>query len=440
MATSQGLIYGAALVVNITNFILKLIVVRLAKFEKHSSLSQEQSSITSKLSVNMILNTSIIVVLVNTRFTNAPVKLNAGSLSFDDLQGKYTDFVAAWFVVVGMTIVNTLIFTVFEPLSTIVKYWVDGCRRRRIPKHPIQSEVNKKFVGPDLNIAIQYASIITVVVCCTMFAAGMPILWFILALACLSNYLFDKWGALRLYRAPARYGPELNALLLSVLPWALWIYTAVGIWTLSSPILTKQITTKNELIAYSASRSGYGADVNQFSNQYDSYVSFADRFSTSVSPTVVAFALLTAYHIIHIFFSVIPCCHFSADSLLHAKVKHFKTYHELKAEAHLENYQLSSLEEYADAYINTASQMQLHPPVPIHEDYDGKHTDPMDAQADHRAGKGRDTDHLLEEDREGHHRVDTFCPNQTCHAPVVFWDEGFPTAHTCEVCKTNFMM
>ena len=65
----RALTYISALTIVIVNYVLRWAITRLGKWERHRSVTTEQSSITLKLFVGLFLNTGIVLLIVNANFT-----------------------------------------------------------------------------------------------------------------------------------------------------------------------------------------------------------------------------------------------------------------------------------------------------------------------------------------------------------------------------------
>lgn len=82
----------------ITNFVMQYIFKALATFEKHRVATTELSSRVLKIFVAQFLNTGVIILVVNTKFSRNPV------IPF--LDGSYDDFIPEWYLNVGTTLVG----------------------------------------------------------------------------------------------------------------------------------------------------------------------------------------------------------------------------------------------------------------------------------------------------------------------------------------------
>lgn len=82
----------------LTNFIMQYIFKALASFEKHRNATTELSSRVLKIFVAQFLNTGVIILIVNIKFSRNP------KISF--LDGNYDDFIPEWYLNVGTTLVR----------------------------------------------------------------------------------------------------------------------------------------------------------------------------------------------------------------------------------------------------------------------------------------------------------------------------------------------
>eukprot|EP00904_Undaria_pinnatifida_P008352 jgi/Undpi1/4647/HiC_scaffold_18.g08001.m1 len=102
----------AVLSVVIVNTLLTGVMSKLAKFERHVSLSDYTSTVTGKLAIAQFLNTAMIVILVNAGYTG-------GGLGFLQdigvLAGDYNDFDRSWYATVGVAVAMTMLINVVVP-------------------------------------------------------------------------------------------------------------------------------------------------------------------------------------------------------------------------------------------------------------------------------------------------------------------------------------
>lgn len=67
--------FGQILSVVIVNTLLTTVMAKLAKFERHVSLSDYISTVTAKLALAQFLNTALIVIIVNAGYTGGGLGL-----------------------------------------------------------------------------------------------------------------------------------------------------------------------------------------------------------------------------------------------------------------------------------------------------------------------------------------------------------------------------
>ena len=98
---AKGLIFLTAASTVIVNALLQMFMDRLAKLERHGSVTSQQRGITSRLFWGLWFNTGVIILLVN-----ADVKPYVGRAL---LPGDYSDFDVDWFNEVGVSVLVTYV-------------------------------------------------------------------------------------------------------------------------------------------------------------------------------------------------------------------------------------------------------------------------------------------------------------------------------------------
>jgi hypothetical protein len=86
-------------VIIVTNTIMQYVFRALASFEKHKNASTMLSSRTIKVFIAQFLNTGVIILIVNARFSQGDV------VNF--LNGNYQDLIPLWYYYVGATLVTS---------------------------------------------------------------------------------------------------------------------------------------------------------------------------------------------------------------------------------------------------------------------------------------------------------------------------------------------
>ena len=96
----------------IINRILEATFHWLTKFESYDSYTAEKTSLLSKTFVSNLINTGIIVLIMNYRWTKEDNPI---------LTGKYDDFPPLWYKQIGVSIMLTLIINILSrPISNFI--------------------------------------------------------------------------------------------------------------------------------------------------------------------------------------------------------------------------------------------------------------------------------------------------------------------------------
>lgn len=76
--------------------------------------------------------------------------------------------------------------------------------------------------------------LINAVILCLLYSPGIPLLFFVASLLCLSTYALDKLMLLRVARQPPQFDETLSIMFLDMLPVGILIHCLWGIWMFSS--------------------------------------------------------------------------------------------------------------------------------------------------------------------------------------------------------------
>ena len=98
----------------------------LSKFESHRLISDELYSYTLKRSFLLIMNTVLIMIILNMKYTNGVDKSEVSFL----LQGKYNDLTPDWYVDIGTVIIMTMIFNISFPIIELILASIVKCLKK----------------------------------------------------------------------------------------------------------------------------------------------------------------------------------------------------------------------------------------------------------------------------------------------------------------------
>jgi RNA recognition motif-containing protein len=207
----------ASLVLLFINYMFKIVMTKLTKFERHSNLAMEKVNILIKLFVVSFINTALINLLINV--------------------DEFGDFSREWYVKVGATFVLTMAISIGSPhgLYLLFRYPLALFKRRfGWKKHKIQGDLNQMMIGPEFAIEVHTAINLNIVFTCFLYSSGMPIMNWICFFVLLIRYWVDKWLVLRFFKKPPIYKEEINNKALNILPFAGMLHCLFGMYMYGS--------------------------------------------------------------------------------------------------------------------------------------------------------------------------------------------------------------
>lgn len=214
------------------NLILKYIMSKLSAFERTSTESKQKVQIMTRVFVALFINTSILTLLANADIQDTAL---IDLLPYREvyINGSFSDFSREWYTEVGSIITATMIVNAISPHFLNLIFWYPlGCIKRKCcwKCYKSQNTLNQMFAGPEFNIAIRTAQVLTTLFSCYLYSGGMPILNFICFLTMFSIYWIDKTLILRHYRKPPFYSSAINDRLVYFLPFAVVLHCAFSLY------------------------------------------------------------------------------------------------------------------------------------------------------------------------------------------------------------------
>lgn len=223
----------------VTNQIMLYVFKSLASFEKHFYASTELQSRTIKIFIAQFLNTAVILLVVNTRFSQLPI--------VEFLNGVYNDFIPEWYFNVGTTLLITMFINMFSlPIINFIflalKKCIQCCDRRcksdrSITKKKEQSKYEALYTGPEFLIEIRYAQILNLLFVCLLYGSGLPFLYIITFVNLLIIYWLDKCYLLRICKLPKNYDEKLEEGIRNFLWIFLLVHITFAIWVYGNPTI-----------------------------------------------------------------------------------------------------------------------------------------------------------------------------------------------------------
>jgi len=221
----------------ITNYGLQYVFKLLSTFERHQSISSESTSRVIKIFVAQLLNTGVIILFVNARFTRNKVA--------NFLSGNYDDFVSDWYLNVGATLLTTMIINIVNlPFVNSLSYFFRHCLRcsdrgcgwsKKSTRRANQEDWVKLYTGPEFLVDFRYAQILTVLFVCFIFCSGLPLLFLSTFLNLLAVYWMDKIFLLKFYQLPRPFDDKLENTVRKGLFLVLFFHLIMAVWSYGNP-------------------------------------------------------------------------------------------------------------------------------------------------------------------------------------------------------------
>ena len=227
---SLALVVGAAVLIAVVNFMLKALLSKVVRFERHVSATSENASLMMKIFNAQFLNTCMLVIVTNAKLPPVLHDLLSWMTSLGLFNGDHEDFDASWYVDVAAALTLAMVLNIVVPhVVPLLKLLVLGpCKRWRARRQPgtclTQEQLNAKFLGPPFKLAARFPFVLNAVFVSMALASGVPVLMPIAAVTLFVIFWVDKVCLLRLYRRPPTYGVDLPRRFARALVYALLLH------------------------------------------------------------------------------------------------------------------------------------------------------------------------------------------------------------------------
>ena len=179
-ALAQFWLAMAAGTVSAVNTAIVFLTNKFARYEKFHSLDGEERSVMSRVFFLKLVNTGLIVLLLNSKL--------AGFLTTDDASAR--EFSTPWYATSGLTLLLTLCINIGAPhMAPFSRYFL----RRRLKLHAYdddwlraqqsklnyltQDELARAIIGPPFHLSYRYAQLLVTYYIALIYGTGMPLLY-----------------------------------------------------------------------------------------------------------------------------------------------------------------------------------------------------------------------------------------------------------------------
>jgi len=230
---------GSVLAITVLNEVLLVIYSYFIAWERLCTVTELAKSQLGKLFLSQFVNTGLLMLLVN-----ANIKQYPSVLAFIKVlsigEGSYHDMTGQWYTVVGTTLILTVLAKVASSSASpiVMSQVVHPLMERFYSKKKLTQEtLNAVYTLPEWNLSLRLAEGMNIIFCVVMYSGGMPILYLVGALYCLTSYWIDKRSLLRGSHRPPAYKEDVVMMSVNMLPVAAFLHTAVAAWTFGNQAL-----------------------------------------------------------------------------------------------------------------------------------------------------------------------------------------------------------
>ena len=196
---------------------------------------------TYTIAAAQYFNTVVIFLVTYASWTDN-VTHNRGFL----FVGTLSDFSPSWYLLIATPIVISLMLQIATPhLSHFFLSLCSAIRRcydrkftldRRSTKKVIQQDYEDLYTGPEFQLQIRTAQLMSLIFVTMTFSGGCPGMYIVSFICILGAYWTDKILLLRYYRLmDHKYKQYLSAAVVNMLPWCVVFHLVMSTWMLSYP-------------------------------------------------------------------------------------------------------------------------------------------------------------------------------------------------------------
>jgi len=224
----------SALVVVLVNSCLNTVLVKLAIFERHSSVSAQAVSVTWKTALAQFLNTAVLTLIVNAKIDLFSENQFLQAIHLFD--GLYTGFNREWYATIGASLTLTMLINALVPaLIPLASAYVFNPLKRWWKNNSAvsQEQLNQLYEPPVFTLECRYGYLLNSVFVTMLYGAGLPLLYPIAAFHLFLCFAIDKYIIIRLNAQPPAYDSSLADLFIKLMPFAIIFHLAIGCYMLS---------------------------------------------------------------------------------------------------------------------------------------------------------------------------------------------------------------
>jgi hypothetical protein len=224
-------------------FVLKKIVVALARFQRYHGHTEQSIGIMRSLFYTYVCTTTLITVLLQADIFGLSFKQIILSFTSNDyltdnggMLLSFNDFVPFWYVDIGYKINLTLLIMALQPslVTPILLLIKEKFREWRAKRQVTQRRMEEVMMPDNFEIEDHYANTLLIIFIACTFSSGMPLILVPCAIALVLRYFYYKLVFLRFNLTPPALDEALNENVVKTLPFILFFHFAFAIWMFST--------------------------------------------------------------------------------------------------------------------------------------------------------------------------------------------------------------
>mmetsp|Transcript_16837 Transcript_16837/g.42250 ORF Transcript_16837/g.42250 Transcript_16837/m.42250 type:complete len:896 (-) Transcript_16837:2217-4904(-) len=270
LLTEYGYRIVTIIAVVLINFLLKLAIRGLSRFEKHTSVTEREKTIALRLFFSQFLNTAVLLIIVYGSIPDieksVPIVLKAicqstksASLSvftqfarsylyrFIPLSGDFADISEGWLDEVQSSLVIALVTNIAIPLIPMVVHWPLSVikRKKKVARVVLQEDLNELFEGGLFFLSERYGIALMTLFAILLFAPVNPGLYLLGSVIFVVYGWVDRVLVLRFYRTPQQFDESVGSLLHQLMPYSILLHMLFSSWIFSSVLPTVRVPFMN---------------------------------------------------------------------------------------------------------------------------------------------------------------------------------------------------
>ena len=238
--------YIATFVIVVVNANLSFLMSFLVDFEKHANATGRIMSMMVKLFIAQYINTAFLSLIIAgdiSRAGGTNIRFGAGEgslITFGIFTGTIQDYDATWYSTVGSSIMFTMfMFTIGNQPTVLLGVflkWLSRTMDRKWSFTPdvthvdTQMALDKLYIGPEIQMNLKYAAILTLVFVDMTYSATCPLFNFITFMNLMVIYASDKYMIFHLFKKPPVLNAALPRVVLNMLYFAAAVHVLNGMW------------------------------------------------------------------------------------------------------------------------------------------------------------------------------------------------------------------